>query len=93
MINPRKGQVFVRLEGQSLNDRPIYELEGPGREYFLYYYSTDTDNYWFISDQINTLQIVGYSFEQQLCPQDIHIRSSITGAWKWAWASCADSPR
>ncbi|CBY21110.1 unnamed protein product [Oikopleura dioica] len=88
-----KGQVFVRLEGQSLNDRPIYELEGEGREYFLYYYSVDTDNYWLISDQINTLQIVGYSFEQQLCPQDIHIRSSITGAWKWAWASCSDSPR
>ena len=43
--------------------------------------------------QINVLSVFGYSFEELMCPQDMHIRSSIGGEWKWAWATCAHEPR
>ena len=28
-----------------------------------------------------------------MCPQEMHIRSSLGGEWKWAWASCAHAPK
>ena len=28
-----------------------------------------------------------------LCPQEMHIRSSLGGTWKWAWAECAHEPK
>ena len=35
----------------------------------------------------------GYSFEELMCPQEMHIRSSLGGTWKWAWAECAHEPK
>ena len=28
-----------------------------------------------------------------MCPQEMHIRSSLGGTWKWAWAQCAHDPK
>lgn len=28
-----------------------------------------------------------------MCPQEMHIRSSLGGTWKWAWATCAHEPK
>ena len=73
-----------------MNNKPFYELEGDGEDVYLYYYHDGKKNrYWLISKYINVLSVFGYSFEEMLCPQEMHIRSSLAGNWKWAWAECA----
>jgi len=65
-----------------------------GEDVYLYYYHDGKKNrYWLISKYINVLSVFGYSFEEMLCPQEMHIRSSLGGTWKWAWAECAHEPK
>ena len=78
------------LNFRLMNNKPFYELEGDGEDVYLYYYHDGKKNrYWLISKYINVLSVFGYSFEEMLCPQEMHIRSSLAGNWKWAWAECA----
>jgi len=88
------GLTFIRQEDRLMNGRPFYELEGAGEDVYLYYYHDGKKNrYWLISKYINVLSVFGYSFEEVMCPQEMHIRSSLGGEWKWAWASCAHAPK
>jgi len=88
------GLTFIRQNDRQMNGRPFYELEGGGEDVYLYYYHDGKKNrYWLISKYINVLSVFGYSFEELMCPQEMHIRSSLGGTWKWAWAECAHEPK
>ena len=88
------GMTFLLQPDRTMNSKPFYELEGEGEDVYLYYYHDGKKNrYWLISKYINVLSVFGYSFEEMLCPQEMHIRSSLGGSWKWAWAECAHSPK
>lgn len=88
------GLTFIKQPDRTMNQKPFYELEGEGEDVYLYYYHDGKKNrYWLISKYINVLSVFGYSFEEMLCPQEMHIRSSLGGTWKWAWAECAHEPR
>ena len=88
------GLTFLMQPDRTMNSKPFYELEGDGEDVYLYYYHDGKKNrYWLISKYINVLSVFGYSFEEMLCPQEMHIRSSLGGNWKWAWAQCAHEPK
>ena len=88
------GLTFLKQSNKFMNGKPFYELEGDGEDVYLYYYHDGKKNrYWLISKYINVLSVFGYSFEELMCPQEMHIRSSLGGNWKWAWAECAHAPK